>query len=200
MTLAGVAVAQVISNRDRTHKGRVQLRLPWLPGVEPWARVAALSGGKNMGTYFIPQPGEEVLVAFQHGDVRDVYVLGSLWNGVDAPPADGSSDPVDRRLIVTPAGHQIELHDRDRSVTVTTADGQTVTLTPDKIEVSTSQDTAKLVLETSGAVSLKATTTLKLEAASISLEAPEIEITGSGSAKLGGGAVCEIQAGVVKIN
>jgi uncharacterized protein involved in type VI secretion and phage assembly len=195
-----VAVAEVITNRDRSGQGRVQLRLPWLPGVEPWARVAAVSGGSEMGTYFIPQAGEEVLVAFQHGDVRDAYVLGSLWNAKDRPPSKGLNDPVNRRLIRTPAGHEIELHDQDRTVTVKTADGQTITLTPDKIEVATAQGTAQVVLETSGAVSVKATTTLKLEAASITLDAPTVEIKGSGTAKLGGGAMCEIQASLVKIN
>jgi uncharacterized protein involved in type VI secretion and phage assembly len=200
MPLTGVAVAEVISNLDRTNLGRVQLRLPWLPGIEPWARVAALSGGSKQGTYFIPQVGEEVLVAFQHGDVRDAYVLGSLWNATDRPPSQSLLDPVNRRLIRTPAGHLIELNDLDRSVTVKTADGQMITLTPQGIEVATNGETAKVMLETTGAVSVKATTTLKLEAASITLEAPSIEITGSGTAKLGGGAMCEIQAGLVKIN
>ena len=66
----GVAPAEVVSNLDLTGLGRVQLRLPWLPGYSPWARVAAFSAGSGRGGYFIPQNGDEVLVAFSHGDVR----------------------------------------------------------------------------------------------------------------------------------
>jgi phage baseplate assembly protein V len=198
--LPGVAVAQVISNLDSTNQGRVQVQLPWLPGIEPWARVAAGSAGGGRGMYFIPQVGEEVLVAFQHGDVRDVFILGTLWNATDRPPSESPLDPVNRRVIRTPVGHQIELHDLKQSVTVTTSTGQTLTLTPEKIEVTTTGGTAKVVLETSGAVSVTAATSIELKAPSITLDAATLELKGSASAKLTAGAVCEIQGGMVKIN
>ena len=30
--------------------------------------------------------GDEVLVAFTHGDVRAPVIVGTLWNGSDRPP------------------------------------------------------------------------------------------------------------------
>ena len=70
MRFDGVALAQVVDNRDMTGQARVQLRLPWLPGIEPWARVAVPMAGDSRGTFIIPQVGDEVLVAFNHGDAR----------------------------------------------------------------------------------------------------------------------------------
>ena len=35
---------------------------------------------------FLPDVDDEVLVGFEHGDIRRPYVLGGLWNGVDKPP------------------------------------------------------------------------------------------------------------------
>src|SRR5205085_1143037 len=68
--ITGVAVGQVLDNTDVLTMGRVQIQLPWLD-MPLWARVAVLMAGPNRGTFFIPQPGDEVLVAFNHGDIQD---------------------------------------------------------------------------------------------------------------------------------
>src|SRR4029077_385980 len=124
----GVAVAQVLDNFDSLSLGRVQLSLPWLPGFEPWARVAVLSAGDGRGTYFIPQVGDEVLVAFEQGDINAPYVIGSLWNGSDKPPADRPSDSVNKRIIKTPNGHEVLLDDMEQSIAVISSTGQKLTL------------------------------------------------------------------------
>lgn len=33
-----------------------------------------------------PQPDDQVLVQFEHGDTRAPVVIGRLWNGKDRPP------------------------------------------------------------------------------------------------------------------
>jgi uncharacterized protein involved in type VI secretion and phage assembly len=196
----GVAVAQVIDNVDVTGGARVQLRLPWMPGFEPWARVAAVFAGDDRGAFFIPQAGDEVLVAFNHGDVRDPYVLGGLWNGRDAPPAKGPTDAIAKRIIRTPKGHEIELDDLAQSVTVKTSTGHQIKLEPEKVELQTKGGSAKVTLETSGAIKLSANTSLELKAPSIKLDGSTLDLKGSGSATLDGGGACTVKAGVVKIN
>jgi uncharacterized protein involved in type VI secretion and phage assembly len=52
---------------------------------------------------FIPEVGDEVLVAFEDGDPERPYIIGSLWNGRDLPSQDGN------KRIVTAAGNAIEL-------------------------------------------------------------------------------------------
>jgi uncharacterized protein involved in type VI secretion and phage assembly len=196
----GVAVAEVIDNIDGTGGARVQLRLPWMPGYEPWARVAAFSAGSDRGAFFIPQTGDEVLVAFNHGDVRDPYVVGSLWNGQDSPPSDAPNDAISKRIIRTPAGHEIELDDLDQSVTVTTSAGQEVRLESSKIELTTSGDSAKVTLETSGQISLTGNVGIELKAPKIMLDGTTVELKASASATVDGGGACTVKGGVVKIN
>ena len=79
----GVAEAIVINNVDCLAVGRVQVRLPWLPGHEPWARVATMMAGMGRGSYFIPQIGDEVLVAFKNGDVRVLVATDIAARGLD---------------------------------------------------------------------------------------------------------------------
>lgn len=198
--IPSVAVAEVIENIDTTGGARVKLRLPWLPGYEPWARVSAVFAGSDSGAFFIPQPGDEVLVAFNQGDVREPYVLGSLWNGQDGPPVDAPIDAVAKRVVVTPGGHRIELDDLEQSVKIETSTGQRVVLETAKIELETAKGAAKLTLETSGRVAISANTALEIKAPSIKLEGTNVEVKGTASGTFDGGASCTVKGAVVRIN
>ncbi len=129
----------MINNIDPLGEGRVQVKLPWLPGFEPWARVAAAAAGSRARLSVIPQIDDEVLVAFDHGDVSAPYVIGALWNGTDQPPrvlADRRGEQDDpphagqatRSSSTTSSG----------SVTITTTAKQKVTIGRDKIELEAS--------------------------------------------------------------
>jgi uncharacterized protein involved in type VI secretion and phage assembly len=72
--ILSVVVAVVESNTDPANGGRVQISLPWL-GSTLWARVASPPGSASSGKY---QVGDEVVVAFEFGDIRMPVVLGRL--------------------------------------------------------------------------------------------------------------------------
>ena len=54
---------------------------------------------RTAASYFLPEVGDEVLVAFERGDLRFPYVLGSLWNGKDKPPSTNDDGKNDVRMI-----------------------------------------------------------------------------------------------------
>jgi uncharacterized protein involved in type VI secretion and phage assembly len=70
--------------------------------------------GNNRGTWFIPDVNDEVLISFEAGDPRRPYVIGSLWNGSDAPPEsmDGAGNNY-IKSIVSRRGIRITLDDTD---------------------------------------------------------------------------------------
>lgn len=196
----GVAVAEVVGNTDTTGLGRVQLRLPWLAGYQPWARVAMPSAGQNRGTYFIPQVGDEVLVAFNHGDVREPFVVGSLWNGRDKPPRTGQLDPTNTRVIRTPAGHEITFDDNQQSIVVLTATGQRMTMDANQIELSAGKGAAKITLTTAGDISIEGTKVTVKATSLFEAKGATVEVNGDSNATFKGGGLCTLQGGLVKIN
>ena len=111
--------ATVIDNIDQTGEMRVQVRIPWLPDANPWVRVAMPMAGPRRGIFFIPQVNDEVLLAFNQGDIREAYVIGAVWNGVDKPPMKDPNDAVTKRVIRTPKGLEILFDDSGPSLTLT---------------------------------------------------------------------------------
>jgi type VI secretion system secreted protein VgrG len=73
--------------------GRVKVHFHWdregrRDGTSSaWVRVLQLTSGPSSGVVFIPEVDDEVLVSFVEGDPSQPFVLGSLYNGVDRPPA-----------------------------------------------------------------------------------------------------------------
>ncbi len=92
---AQLLIGIVTNNKDPEQLGRVKVRFPTLgqttQGMDvesQWARLATLNAGRERGVLMVPQVDDEVVVAFESGDLRRPVVLGSLFNGKDRPHAD----------------------------------------------------------------------------------------------------------------
>jgi uncharacterized protein involved in type VI secretion and phage assembly len=68
--------------------------------------------GSGRGAFLRPEKGDEVLVAFERGDMRAPYVLGGLWSTSDRPPQD-ADDPTQNnwRTLTSRSGHVIRFDD-----------------------------------------------------------------------------------------
>ena len=87
----GAGLAIVVSDPDS--EGRVKVKYPWLRGRKQQtfsARILLPTGTLAGDFVFLPEVGDEVLVAFEHGDIRFPVIIGSLWNGSDKPPTEQS--------------------------------------------------------------------------------------------------------------
>src|SRR6266550_1135948 len=130
----GVHSAIVVDNVDPADGGRMKVRLP--PALvagegarEAWARIVTLMAGANRGTWFIPDVGDEVVVAFEQGNLDRPYVLGSLWNSA-APPPETMDVDNNKKLVRSRNGVQITLDDQGgrESIVIETPGGQKLTL------------------------------------------------------------------------
>lgn len=119
----GVVRAVVTANRDPKGLGRVKVRFTDTD-QDLWAGVATPLAGNGRGVHFLPEVGDEVLVAFEGGDPRSPYVLGALWGGSSSPPerieiadATGASS-----IVIDSAGRTIVI-EAEGDVTIRSAGG-----------------------------------------------------------------------------
>lgn len=136
----GVVTGLVTNVDDPLHQGRIKISFSWLDQTHEtdWVRIATMMAGNGRGSHFIPEVNDEVLVAFQHGDPRAPYVIGFLWNGQDATPAQHVRD----RAIVSRNGHMIRFIDSTPTagnrgaLIVQDAHGNSIVMTNGKVTIT----------------------------------------------------------------
>src|SRR4051812_19596702 len=57
----------------------------------------------------MPEVDDDVLVAFERGDVEQPFIIGFLWNGEQTPPRKNHK----LRVLRSVNGHTIEFYDPD---------------------------------------------------------------------------------------
>ncbi len=168
---------------DPEKRQRIEVSLDWLPrsdgtgAVTAWATVVSPYADADQGLQVLPEIGSTVVVSFQAGYPDRPYVLGATWNGRAAMP-DEPADANDLRVLQTRSGTRLEFDDTDGavavrlsvagtegprhrltlddgagSITIESASGATVTLTPD------------------GGVSIDAASTVDISAAMVTVDA-----------------------------
>jgi len=172
----GVVIGIVTSNQDPDKMGRVRIKFPWLSDDHEswWARTATPMAGPGRGMYFLPEVDDEVLVAFDHGDVRFPYVLGSLWNGKDAPPEENGDGKNNRRLIHSRSGHLIRLDDESgnekieiidktgsNSITIKSSDNSLTITCTGKLSIHATQG---IEMTSDADIKIQANSTIDIEA------------------------------------
>ncbi|WP_226451751.1 type VI secretion system Vgr family protein [Ferribacterium limneticum] len=113
-TINGTLTAVVIGAGQPTHTdrdGRVRVQFPWQRGAQSasrsehptgsdngpasdalgvWLRVMTPVAGANWGGHMTPRPGQEVLVAFQNGNIDRPIIIGTVYNGSGQTDAQGN--------------------------------------------------------------------------------------------------------------
>jgi uncharacterized protein involved in type VI secretion and phage assembly len=182
--LPGVMIGIVTNNQDPDKLGRVKVKIPRLSGEDEsnWARVASFMAGKERGGFFLPEVDDEVLVAFENGDINIPFIIGALWNGVDKPPETNSDGKNDKRFIKSRSGHIIRLDDKDGSEKIEIIDKSeknliTIDTKNNKITISSDKDIE--ILAKNGKVTI---------------DAQDVEIKSSAATKVEAGSGMDLKA------
>ncbi|MBQ1527430.1 MAG: hypothetical protein IIZ75_09865 [Lachnospiraceae bacterium] len=157
--IMGVMLGQVVKNYDKDMPGRVSVIL--LSREESkdnsggggeggqaedtsrllWPRVIQHSSGGIYGHYFIPEPGDLVLVTFEQGNIERPYIVGCIPKVKDKILTGSMHEKNRYKKIVTRNGNAIIFEDAE------TENGQGEPGDKDKITIQTALDKHHLILD-----------------------------------------------------
>lgn len=199
-----VVVGIVTDNKDPEKLGRVNVSFPWRndPDQGYWARIATLMAGEEKGTFFLPEVGDEVLVAFDRGQMSHPYVIGALWSGVDKPPEVNEDGKNNIRKIKSRSGHEIIFDDsseeKKEKIEIHTNAGHKIIMDDaagqEKLEIVDKTGNNKISFDS-------VQNSINIESAmQLMIKANVVEIEGTTSLTLKSNAALTIQGLPVKIN
>ncbi|MDX2677334.1 VgrG-related protein [Streptomyces soliscabiei] len=169
LNLPGTTNALVTDVQDPLKQGRVKLQFPWLDDayISDWTRVVQW-GGKDGGSIFPLDVGDEVLVAFDRGALDHPYVIGGLYNGKDKPTPvkdvplhDGARRRAARHTLSDRDGNRVDLLSqktggRKQGVRVTSGD--------DRLVINLDRTKTEITVDSKGTVSITGSRSVSIEA------------------------------------
>lgn len=172
-----VTTGKVVENWDSRHPGMVRVEIFLSETGQnrtDWVRVMQPYAGKGFGSYFLPEVGDEVVLAFNLGDRDHPIVIGSLWNQVDTIPEKTATEKNDVKRLKTKGGHELVFTEEGGKETLTLhTPGKLTLLMEDESKTVTLQDGDGKNLLTidgkNGAVTITAAKKIVLDAGSGSL-------------------------------
>ena len=175
----GVMTGIVAKNYDANMPGRVCVTIPVRDDDAnelQWARISTISSGKGWGHYFLPEVGDQVLLAFEQGNIEKPYVIGCIPKDADSFLRKSVDEENQYKKIVTRNGNTILFEDNKEGegdkdkIEITTAKGKhQISLDNEKNEISIQDKNEKnaIVIKTEdGTMKIKAEKKIVIEVGS----------------------------------
>ncbi|HLP95643.1 MAG TPA: phage baseplate assembly protein V [Saprospiraceae bacterium] len=209
-----------VKQMDQDPEGEYRI-LVEVPAFDPtgegiWARMVQSFVGNQAGSYFLPDPGSEVILSFFNNDPRYPVILGSCYSSQNPAPFEPRSENHIKGLVTknhlslsfddehhivtiqTPAGNKFSLSETDQSVLIQDQNGQRVIMNQDGIQLNSLKD---LVLKADGNIVFQAKGDLQLQGLNVKATADvALKVSGAASAELSAGGQTVVKGGMVMIN
>ncbi|WP_160717582.1 type VI secretion system tip protein VgrG [Chitinophaga solisilvae] len=196
---------------DPAGEDRILIKIPMvdISGEGVWARIATLDAGKERGSFFRPDIGDEVLVGFITNDPREAIVLGMLNSSKKPAPLSAKDENKEKGFffaskmkilfqeedksmtLETPAGNRIVLSEKEKGITLEDQNGNKLVMNADGITLETAK---KITLKSSGG-------DIELQGVNIKNAAQaQFKAEGSAGMELSSSAIAKLKGSLVQIN
>ena len=197
---------------DPLSEQRIQVELPWMDGQSKllWARLSTLYATGGMGSFFLPEPGDEVIIGFMNQDPVHPVVLGSLYGEKHKPPYEYEAKNNTKAIVTrekmriefdeekkiitvsTPGKNTVELSDNGKHIKLTDPNKNEITMDKNGITLSSAKD---ITLKAKGGITMDATMKISGTAKQdISLEGLNVKVQAKIGATVKGNATAELSA------
>jgi phage baseplate assembly protein V len=207
----GVLTATVTNTKDPEKLGRIKVQFlgQGTDNETDWIRVAAFAAGSSKGAFFLPEVGEEVLVAFIQGSVDRPVVIGALWEKTDKPPEDNADGKNNIKMLKTRAGHTVTFDDdtqtKKAKIEIKSSAGHIITLDDaagkEKIEIKDKSGQCKIIMDAvKKSITIQSAMRLDIKADMIIIDAKSFLTLKGGLLKAEAKGTTEIKGKLVQIN
>jgi Rhs element Vgr protein len=201
-------VTQLESDPDG--EDRIMVRIPVIHKDDEgiWCRISTLDAGKNRGTFFRPEIDDEVIVGFINNDPRHGIVLGMVNSSAKPTPVTAADDNHEKGYVSrsemkmifnddkksfsleTPGGNKFLITEEDKKIYFEDQNGNKITMNEDGIKMESIKD-----------IILKAKNDIKGEGVNIELKGSgQAKVEGSGGAEVSSGGTTAVKGSIVNIN
>lgn len=139
--IPGVMLGVVVENYNKDMPGQVRVRIPVRDSdadMLKWAKVARPYSGKGWGAYFHPEKEDQVLLAFERGNMDAPFVIAAVQRDSDTVIQKASDESNQTKELVMKNGSRIVFTDHK--------DGGE----KDKIQILTANDFCRFILDNEG--------------------------------------------------
>lgn len=186
----GLYTAVVTDNEDPLTENRVKIQIASVLGlVEVWARLSTLDAGKERGTFFHPEVGDEVTVGFEGGNPDYPIVIGMLHSSALPAPFTPSNSN-DEKGYVSREKMKMIFNDAEKSLKIETPAGKKITISEQDALIKIEDENGNKITMDSSGITIEAAATLTLKGGSeVKISGPSVTVDGSGSTTIKGGVV-----------
>ncbi len=139
-------------------------------GVGVWARLATFYASANVGAYFIPEVGDEVILGFLNDDPNFPIILGAMYNGDQQAPPFDFTEANNQKGIVTRSQLKLAFDEEKKSVSIETPNGNKITLDDDGQLLKLEDENGNKITMDKNGVTITSAKDIKLDAKSGKIE------------------------------
>jgi Rhs element Vgr protein len=211
---------------DPSGMSKIQVNIPVMNAATSgvWARLASFYGSDGVGSYFIPEIGDEVIIGYFDNDPSHPVVLGSLYSSKRTMPYALDANNYMKAILtkaklllefddenkvitlVTPGKNTVIISDQGKSITLKDQTGNSVVLGTSGITLDSPKD---IVMKATGKITMTATANVEMTA-SADVKATGLNINcnanvgfvakGAASAELSAAGQVTVKGAMVMIN
>ncbi len=175
----GLYPAIVTDIVDPDDLGRIEVKFPWLgekgeQAVRAWATLLTPYADDEQGFQVLPAVDTQVVVAFEAGNLRRPYLVGSCWNGKESLP-EAPEAANNKRLLKTRSGSLLEFDDTQGAfkVTLSMKSGHKLVLDDGAQEVTIIHSNGSVIrFNAGGQIEIQANATVEITASTLNVHAP----------------------------